>query len=433
MPTVCDACLSEPSNGKLKRCSLCRSAWYCNAQCQKDHWAEHKVQCKKLTKALKAKAAKAKPSKTPEITQDKVSAIIDNERVTIARVTDPLDGFQYQVFMPKEAFGSYITNKKPQCWCGDVGNQQSLLAVFAFDTKALPKDPKKSLKSSYLSGFGVNFQLQVHNTLGNITVNLVDESGPNNPKNTPKGVNCITTHFFVSGKSADTLSLPPPSEHADFKNSGVQECNSSMGVWSSVGSNVNLGVHKIKDSLTIPGTSLDSASFALAPGFLVENKPMVAIAVLIEKVSEVTTHEEFETAVIASQLHRFHSESVPSAKIPPFCTSAIKQGLSKLNMGMPVSVVGVLEEDIPQKLTAGKGGKSNASKEAKPGDLNNLSAEARADLDEIMDSFSKGKPDLALIERGLGNPELCPVLQSVMSSPQVAPMMARMMSEAAGK
>ena len=97
MPTVCDACLSEPSNGKLKRCSLCRSAWYCNAQCQKDHWAEHKVQCKKLTKALKAKAAKAKPSKTPEITQDKVSAIIDNERVTIARVTDPLDGFQYQV------------------------------------------------------------------------------------------------------------------------------------------------------------------------------------------------------------------------------------------------------------------------------------------------------------------------------------------------
>ena len=166
--------------------------------------------------------------------------------------------------------------------------------------------------------------------LGNMAVDLVDEADPKIPKNTPKGISCRTSYFFVSGQTGDTLSLPPPSDHADMKNSGVQKCNSSMSVWSSVGSNQCLGVNMVKDSLTIPGSALDSASFSLAPGFLVENKPMVAIAVLIEKVSEVTTLEQFETAVIQSRLHSFHSDSVPSEKIPPFCKSAVKQGLSKL-------------------------------------------------------------------------------------------------------
>ena len=106
---ICDACLSEPENGKLKRCSLCKTAWYCNAQCQKKHWSEHKSACKKIVKTQKEKEAKEKAAKekkakpkAPEITEDKVSGIVDNERVTIARVHDPLDGYQYQIFMPKE-------------------------------------------------------------------------------------------------------------------------------------------------------------------------------------------------------------------------------------------------------------------------------------------------------------------------------------------
>jgi hypothetical protein len=208
-----------------------------------------------------------------------------------------------------------------------------------------------------------------------------------------------------------------------------------MNVWSSVGSLVVLGLHKIKDSLMIPGSALaNSASFNLAPGFLVENKPMAAVAVLIEKVLEVETLDQFETAVIQSQLHSYHSQSVPSAVVPPFCNSVVKQGLSKLNMGMPVLVVGVLEDaPEPQKSEA----KAVPAKEKSPTppnfpNVDSLSPEARSDLDEIMDSFAKGKPALELIERGLGNPELAPVIQNVMSSPQVAPMLARMVSEMKG-
>jgi len=41
----CEQCgLSE---GQLLRCSRCKNAWYCNAECQKSAWAVHKKLCKK--------------------------------------------------------------------------------------------------------------------------------------------------------------------------------------------------------------------------------------------------------------------------------------------------------------------------------------------------------------------------------------------------
>jgi len=33
---------------KFKRCSRCKSTYYCNAKCQKNHWKTHKKKCKKV-------------------------------------------------------------------------------------------------------------------------------------------------------------------------------------------------------------------------------------------------------------------------------------------------------------------------------------------------------------------------------------------------
>lgn len=31
---------------KLRRCNECRSAWYCNAECQRQHWSSHQQTCR---------------------------------------------------------------------------------------------------------------------------------------------------------------------------------------------------------------------------------------------------------------------------------------------------------------------------------------------------------------------------------------------------
>jgi hypothetical protein len=37
---------------KLKKCSRCRVVWYCDVECQKAHWIEHKNGCKVNDKVL---------------------------------------------------------------------------------------------------------------------------------------------------------------------------------------------------------------------------------------------------------------------------------------------------------------------------------------------------------------------------------------------
>ena len=39
-------CASCGATSKLKSCSACKSVWYCGAECQRQHWKEHKVACK---------------------------------------------------------------------------------------------------------------------------------------------------------------------------------------------------------------------------------------------------------------------------------------------------------------------------------------------------------------------------------------------------
>ncbi|GAQ90657.1 hypothetical protein KFL_006680060 [Klebsormidium nitens] len=41
----CDQCGALKSPGELKRCSRCKSARYCSAQCQRADWKEHRKTC----------------------------------------------------------------------------------------------------------------------------------------------------------------------------------------------------------------------------------------------------------------------------------------------------------------------------------------------------------------------------------------------------
>jgi MYND finger len=47
----------ETEGSRMKRCSKCRDAWYCNAECQKANWPSHKKRCKVLKEAAEKRAA----------------------------------------------------------------------------------------------------------------------------------------------------------------------------------------------------------------------------------------------------------------------------------------------------------------------------------------------------------------------------------------
>lgn len=38
-------CFACNTPGATKRCSVCKAAWYCDTDCQKQHWIEHKRKC----------------------------------------------------------------------------------------------------------------------------------------------------------------------------------------------------------------------------------------------------------------------------------------------------------------------------------------------------------------------------------------------------
>lgn len=42
-------CKTGGEHGQLKRCSQCKSVWYCSNKCQKEHWSEHKVLCQAIS------------------------------------------------------------------------------------------------------------------------------------------------------------------------------------------------------------------------------------------------------------------------------------------------------------------------------------------------------------------------------------------------
>lgn len=51
--TICIQCQKHSENNqRLKRCTGCLFMHYCSADCQRQHWPSHKVECKKFTKQL---------------------------------------------------------------------------------------------------------------------------------------------------------------------------------------------------------------------------------------------------------------------------------------------------------------------------------------------------------------------------------------------
>mmetsp|Transcript_11362 Transcript_11362/g.28734 ORF Transcript_11362/g.28734 Transcript_11362/m.28734 type:complete len:565 (-) Transcript_11362:73-1767(-) len=56
-PRRCSYC--DRAEKKLKMCSRCQKVWYCNVECQKDHFSVHKKDCKKWS------AQKTKPKNAP--------------------------------------------------------------------------------------------------------------------------------------------------------------------------------------------------------------------------------------------------------------------------------------------------------------------------------------------------------------------------------
>lgn len=55
-----NCCKTGVEHGQLKRCSQCRSVWYCSAECQKGHWSEHKVLCQAISHLSEASTSKSK-------------------------------------------------------------------------------------------------------------------------------------------------------------------------------------------------------------------------------------------------------------------------------------------------------------------------------------------------------------------------------------
>ena len=98
-------------------------------------------------------------------------------------------------------------------------------------------------------------------------------------------------------------------------------------------------------------------------------------------------------------------------------------------MDTPVSVIGPLPIEGAAASSTFTSTPTESFTESAPHPSASMSPGAQQTLQHIIDSFREGSPDLGAIENGLADPELATVLQNILSSPQVAPMMAQMMSK----
>ncbi|KAI0826452.1 SET domain-containing protein [Irpex lacteus] len=63
LASFCSNCSGPPLHGALKRCTRCRTVWYCDAECQNKDWAYHKLECEALQRW--AEAAPSSELSTP--------------------------------------------------------------------------------------------------------------------------------------------------------------------------------------------------------------------------------------------------------------------------------------------------------------------------------------------------------------------------------
>lgn len=55
---MCCASCGQDSDG-LKKCTACKSVWYCNVECQKAHRKAHRKECKRIAEELEEEAVSA--------------------------------------------------------------------------------------------------------------------------------------------------------------------------------------------------------------------------------------------------------------------------------------------------------------------------------------------------------------------------------------
>ena len=453
-------CDKVPYGGKLKACTSCKQVAYCDRECQKSHWKAHKVECKKFREASVKDTAMAaasnikanqdvdrkdkenKKNSSESHPSEEPAVVVYNEKVAIARSRPTKDDpFVYQQFMPREAYTAYINATKMPCWCGDVGQRQSLLVAFVFDPSDLKGDGAP-LRSTFMTAFGVNFQILVSRIVNNLSVDLAEEATALDDLKKCTGVVARCTYFFASGSDGRGLVIPPPST-GKFKRSGETTCNSHMATWCGVGMKMPMGLHSLSSIPRVPSSALDSQSFDNSSGVSVPDSAM-CLAVMIEKVSDVATLEDFELSCVQANLHTYHAAAVPSAEVPDFCKGACRRGLDGLNMGHPVPLVGRIPDGSPFTIPP--------PEPTTPAGVKDLSPANLIALQNIMESIKHETPDMQGIEEALGDEEvsvsfnesrsdelqtlesslthpslqLAPVLRGILSSPQVAPLFARM-------
>jgi len=421
--SLCDACHTNPYPKKLRTCGNCKTTAYCNADCQRAHWKEHKSECKRIRARLQKEAeaqtqakarAEADKISSGEAKKENVKIIVNNEKVILSRVKDD-DGYVYANFMPGREYGSFIQATKPECWCGDVGLKQSLLVAFPFHVESI-KNRGGYVKSQYLNTpFGVNFQLHISEIMGNLSVDLSEELKPNVPLTSTSGVQCRATYWFLKGGDATSIVLPPPS-HGKFKRAGETVCNSHLNTWCGVGLKTPLGLHESKNLPRVTGKSLRSTTNFQGDTAELPDEAVVLL-LMVEDCGPCESTEQFEMQSIETQLHIYHADAVKEAEIPDFCKNACRIGLHELNMKQPVPLVGELPPDKPSKnFVAPKG-------------MNDLSPAALTMIQGIMAEMNTGNVPMGQIEEALGDSEAGPVLQNILASPQMAPLIAQAMAK----
>ena len=95
---VCASCDTE--GGLLLKCSTCLVTYYCNADCQKTHWKQHKVSCRPPLPAVSSQYAIALPDYA--VSHKYVEACVVNERLHQMLIIVSREYFE-------ETFGSEAT------------------------------------------------------------------------------------------------------------------------------------------------------------------------------------------------------------------------------------------------------------------------------------------------------------------------------------
>lgn len=346
--TTCSFCAATPA--KLLRCSGCKAVWYCNAECQKQHWkTTHRAECKTIQQAKIRENTMAAAAELH--TADAMRTVVQSQNIMITRCADPDDSVYMQV-MAQPAIHEFIQQNQMECWCQSVGTfapSESMFAVATFtraQVEALPQ-PKTELElsdhsrergvleSEPIRAFGgLRLCITAAPAMGQLAFGLRELAyDPAPPLDAVKGVALIASIFLLTGDDAGSLLLPPPMSHGHF--SGVQRENASMKVWCGIGESESSIVCSSLEALpTVSRAALREA--CLLAHHPLHHPPrtaaagsnddeaaddVIAVGVLLERCGATSTVDDFEALSIQAFLHGPHTRQQPEAAVPEFCRS----------------------------------------------------------------------------------------------------------------